>query len=137
MKEGWNDDSYFVVFDDDEARLMTESYGIAEYLPGYRIVALRGWDDFVVEDETGQRFTVPTVPLDAKYMAGFDGSDQWDNLESDDRVAGKIKWYIKPTIFGGDPSLGPNLTWVDPATHQQLVRFWNDAYREVLKATGA
>lgn len=53
------------------------------------------------------------------------------NLERDDRLAGKIKWYIKPVIFGGDPQIGDNLMWVSHEEHAQLVRWWNKYYRDL------
>jgi hypothetical protein len=64
-------------------------------------------------------------------MIRFDGSDQWEKLERDDRFIGKIKWYMQPIIFGGDPNAGSNMTWVDLPNHQKLVRWWNDKYREL------
>jgi hypothetical protein len=39
------------------------------------------------------------------------------NLERDDRFAGKIKWYVKSVIFGGDPQIGDNLMWVSHEEH--------------------
>jgi hypothetical protein len=54
MKEGWSNDSYFIVFDNYEVEQISEAYGIGDYIPGYRIVALKGWDDFVVEKVDGQ-----------------------------------------------------------------------------------
>lgn len=133
MKEGWNSDSYVIVFTDDEAASVTQAYGIEKYIPGHRIVAILGWDDFIVEDTGGQRFKVPTVPLDLKHRKLLTDGTNWDVLEPDDRYTGRIKWHIKPLIFGGDANIGPNMAWVDHPQHQQLVRFWNDKYREMLQ----
>lgn len=52
-------------------------------------------------------------------------------LEPDSRLAGKIKWYIKPLIFGGDPESEDNLTWLPHDQHIDLVTWWNAKYREV------
>jgi len=46
-------------------------------------------------------------------------------------VIGKIKWYIKPVLFGGEPELSDNIKWVELDQHAQLVRFWNQKYREI------
>ena len=53
------------------------------------------------------------------------------NLERDDRFEGKIKWYVKPVIFDGDPNIGDNLIWVGHEEHAKLVRWWNKFYRDV------
>ena len=135
MKEGWNSDSYLILFDQDEVNTITESYGIPTYLPGYKVVAIQGWDDFIVENTNGERFIVPTIPLTEKHLTPFHGSNGWTSLKSDLQRAGKIKWYITPIVFGGDPNQGPNLTWIDFSTHQQAVRYWNDLYRDISKST--
>jgi hypothetical protein len=131
MKEGWINDSYVIAFDSKESERMTGAYGIGDYLPGHTIVALVGWDDFVVRAEADQHFRVPTVPLDQKYFDNLDETFDLDSLVPDKRFTGKIKWYIQPIIFGGDPSSEENMTWVDIETHQKLVRWWNQKYREV------
>ena len=47
MREGWcNDDYWSLCEDETEAEHLTASYGLADYLPGYFIVGLKGWDDF-------------------------------------------------------------------------------------------
>jgi len=50
-------------------------------------------------------------------------------LNPDARFSGKIKWYVKPIVFGGDAGVGENLVWVSHEEHAQLVKFWNDKYR--------
>jgi hypothetical protein len=130
MKEGWNDHSYVIVFEGEEVRRATEGYGLAQFMPGYMVIGLIGWDDFIVEDKNNQRHTVPTVPLDLGNLSPFD-STLLHNLRSDPRFTGKIKWYIKPIIFGGDPNLGTNVTWIDLPSHQKAVQWWNEMYRDL------
>src|SRR5258708_8767845 len=108
----------------------TERYGIAESLPGHSIVGLRGWDDFIVRDSAGQMFAVPTVPLVARYLKPLDHLPD-ASLECDDSRAGRIKWYVKPLVFGGDPELGDNVIWVTHEDHISLVRWWNRLYATV------
>jgi hypothetical protein len=126
MNEGWANDEHFIVFNDEESREATLRYGLAERLPRYTIVGLRGWDDFVVRDSNGQLFSVPTVPLIPKYLEPFPG-DLPSHLTKDQR-AGTIKWYVKPIVFGGSAEIGENLTWITHAQHTELVRWWNHQY---------
>jgi hypothetical protein len=71
------------------------------------------------------------MPLSTAYIAPFQlpGVDQiWT---SDPQFRGKVKWYVKPLVFGGDPSSHENQTWIDHDQHAQLVRYWNDVYRSL------
>jgi len=131
MKEGWFGDDYVVVFTDNEILEAARRYDAAQYAPGFQIVGLIGWDDFVLRDSDGGLFRGPTVPLDTKRFSRL--SLPWDemNLQSDERLVGKVKWYTKPILFGGTPGLGENLVWVDHRTHSQLVKWWNAQYRSI------
>jgi hypothetical protein len=129
MTEGWRDEEYVVLFDKEEVAAASERYQIEQWLPGYQVMGLRGWDDFIVRDGHGGSFTVPTVPVDSQYLAPFGVPAPGVRLKADARYTGKIKWYIKPLVFGGDPQLAENVTWVDYEQHGQLVRWWNDQYR--------
>jgi hypothetical protein len=51
-------------------------------------------------------------------------------IASDSRFAGRIKWYIHPLVFGGDPNSGDNLWWATHDQHGELVVWWNVKYRE-------
>jgi len=93
MTEGWNRDDYVVLFSGRESHSATERYGIAALLPGYRIVGLRGWDDFIVQDEMGDTFKLPTVPYDHKELVPFQVPAS-DELVRDNRFAGKVKGYV-------------------------------------------
>lgn len=131
MTEGWFGDDYFVLFSDDEAVAASRRYGIGEALPGYMIIGLRGWDDFVVRDSAGCTYAVPTVPITSGSLERID-VPPGASLEPDDRFPGKIKWYTTPIVFGGTPEPGENLTWVDHDQHAALVVWWNAKYRELL-----
>jgi len=130
MIEGWYGDDYLVLFEAD-ARAIEKTYDLANYLPHHRLLGLKSWDDFIVEDKDGNRFTVPTIPLSPQHLKAYSLGDVRANLVPDERVHGKIKWYIKPLLFGGEPGLGNNVTWVELDQHAQLVRFWNQKYREI------
>ena len=129
MDEGWYEDEYLILFAEDEIPLASERYGVSSALPGFQVVGLRGWDDLIVRDSGGETFTVPAVPLDAKHLEPFSVPAAPVPLAKDSDKAGKIKWYVKPIAFGGDPSVGQNLMWVTHDQHAQLVRWWNDQYR--------
>ena len=126
MREGWfNNDYWSLCEDQKEADLLTAAYGLAEYLPGFFIIGLKGWDDFILADSTSQHFLVPTVPLERASLAPFRFPNESLRLESDERFTKKIKWYVKPIRFGGDPSAKDNMAWVSEDEHVQAVKYWN------------
>ncbi len=100
-------------------------------LPGYQILGLRGWDDFIVRDAAGYTYSIPAVVPDPRRLSPFARPSDQTDLRGDDRFAGRIKWYIKPLLFGGSPDLSENTTWVSHEEHVQLVRWWNGKYREL------
>jgi len=131
MTEGWFDENYWALCDDEkEAQQLTAMYGISDYLPDHLIVGLRGWDDFILCNRESQHFTIPTVPLDKQYLEPFDFPAWPMRLEADKKLAGKIKWYVTPVVFGGDPNAEDNMTWLAPEKHAEFVRWWNDLYRQ-------
>ena len=71
MVEGWQQNDYLILFDEEESSLASIRYGLAQALPGFNIVGLRGWDDFIVRDQDGNTFTVPTVPCDADGLKPY------------------------------------------------------------------
>jgi hypothetical protein len=103
------------------------AYAIDHFLPGHVLVGLRGWDEFIVIDESGSVFAVPTVPIDLRHATTFALPEQV-LLEPDARFDGKIKWYVKPLAFGGDAADETNLAWVTHEKHAELVRWWNEQY---------
>jgi hypothetical protein len=128
LQEGWHGDDYIILFNEPEMVQVSAGYGIAEFLSGHVIVGLRGWDDFIVRDERGSMFSIPTVPLEAMYLSPFSLPKE-PRLKADPRFSGRIKWYVKPLVFGGDPHLGENVIWISQEQHAQLVRWWNALYR--------
>ncbi|WP_238340624.1 hypothetical protein [Pseudomonas kairouanensis] len=71
MNEGWQHDDYFIVFAEDESKAAMKAYRFDHHLPGYTLLGLKGWDDFIVINSFGVMFTIPTLPLDASYAAPF------------------------------------------------------------------
>lgn len=130
MQEGWFGDDYFVLFSEDESLAASRRYGIDERLPGCVIVGLRGWDDFIIRDGTGGICTVPTVPISREHQQPI-RIPAATSLEPDVRLAGKVKWYITPIVFGGDPEAGENLVWISHDQHAELVLWWNARYEEI------
>jgi hypothetical protein len=68
--------------------------------------------------------------LDTKYLTPFEIPANVTLLK-DERFREKTKWYITPVVFGGDPQMGDNMTWVSHEQHAQLVRWWNEMYQSV------
>jgi hypothetical protein len=131
MQEGWHGDEYLILFDASEVPDASARYDIASSLPGYEVIGLRGWDDLIIRDAAGATFTVPTVPVISSELEPFQIPIDVARLAPDARFAGRIKWYTQPMVFGGDPEAEENLTWVDRDQHSQLVRWWNEKYREL------
>lgn len=134
MHEGWDGDDYLILFDESESPAASERYGLARFLPGFTILGLRGWDDFIVRDPSGAVFIVPAVPIDHEYLQPFQAPRNDIRLEPDPERSGKIKWYVQPLIFGGDPSVGENMTWISHDDHAEAVKWWNDKYRELYQS---
>ena len=132
MKEGWHNDEHFVLFESqEEARSATIRYGLPDYLPDFFIVGLKGWDDFILCDLRGDYFSVPTVPLSIEVVRPYAFPVETLKLTTDSRFENRIKWYIKPVVFGGDPTSKENMTWLSHDVHERAVRYWNDLYREL------
>ena len=128
MNEGWLNDEYLIIFSEAESTAASSKYKLSQYLSGYTLVGLRGWDDFIVINPTGAMCSFPTVPLDPTMTTPFSLPESLV-LQSDERFTGKIKWYLKPLIFGGDPQDKSNLVWVSLDQHAELVVWWNDQYK--------
>jgi hypothetical protein len=126
--EGWHSDDYLIIFAESEIDPAANRYGVSERLPGFQLLGLRSWDDFIVKDPNGWTFSIPTVPFDSKYLEPFTMPSGELNLQSDARFVGKIKWYLTPLVFGGDAKAKENCMWINHEQHAQLVRFWNDKY---------
>jgi hypothetical protein len=131
MKEGWLGDEYLILFEGSEIDAATERYAVAVALPGFELIGLRGWDDFIVRDQNHGIFSVPTVPFERTYLTPFQLPNGGPDLQPDDRFAGRIKWYVKPVKFGGDPDINDNLVWISHEEHAGLVRWWNGLYRSI------
>jgi hypothetical protein len=130
MREGWLGDEYIVLFEEQGAKLQ-QMYGLPDLLPSFKVIGLRSWDEFLVENATGELFAVPTVPLIAEHLESYRFEEPLDKLLSDEQVHGKIKWYVTPLIFGGDAAQGDNVTSITLAQHTELVQWWNKKYRDL------
>lgn len=132
MIQGWHNDDYLVLFEEQgEALKMADRYAIASSLPNYSLVGIRSWDDFILRDTKNQFFTIPTVPLDAQYIQPFALEIDLSKITADHRFANKIKWYVKPLVFGGDANAEGNITWITIDEHVEAVKWWNQLYRDL------
>jgi hypothetical protein len=132
MIQGWHHEDYFILCENQaEADHFTERYDISTYLPGHTFVGLKGWDDFIVLDASGHVYTVPTVPMASEELCAFALDIASATLRPDSNLSDKIKWYVQPIIFGGDPDEGQNMTWVTIDQHIDLVKWWNNKFREL------
>jgi hypothetical protein len=132
MKEGWHNDDYLVLFEGREAEQKGQEYGIDRLLPGHHLLGLIGWDDFLlVESSSQKQFRVPTVPIDSKKKKEWLHTVDMATLKPDARFHGRVKWYVKPIVFGGDPNPGENLTWISHEDHVKAVNYWNQLYSQI------
>lgn len=130
MIEGWHGDDYFVLFAPAEVLPASVRYGVNDYLPGFQVVGLVGWDDLIVRNAKNQTYRVPTVPLTPEYLRPLQVPAP-QSLEPDARFHGKVKWYVQPIVFGGSPDIGDNLVWLSHEDHARLVVWWNTKYFEL------
>ena len=129
MHEGWHNDDYLILFDHCEVEQKQQEYGFNQLLPGYRLLGLIGWDDFLVMEHASQKlFRIPTIPTSAERRKEWPHAVELAELKPDDRFHGKIKWYVHPIVFGGDPSSSENTTWISHSDHVHAVRYWNEMY---------
>jgi len=131
MTEGWCGDDHLILFDEAEVVAASERYAISQFLPGYQVIGLRSWDDFILRDSMGSTYIVPTVPAIAEYLSPYTLPTGGSTISPDDRFLEKIKWYVTPIVFGGDPNLGKNVIWVTHGQHAEIVRWWNNLYRSL------
>ena len=139
MIEGWQNDVYLILFEgEDEIGRMTKLYGVQQFLPGFTVVGLRGWDDFIVADAQGRLFLVPTTPPDPNYLEPLPFRIDAASIKPDERFTKKVKWYITPLRFGGDPGAKDNTAWITIEQHAELVRWWSKLHLDITakKATG-
>ncbi len=133
MIEGWHNNDYLVLREDEEEALrLTEAYGIRQHLPDCTFVGLTGWDDFILIDAKGKYFKSPTVPVDQKYLEPIDYAVDATAIKPDQRFTKKVKWYVKPIVFGGDPRAKENVVWLSLDQHAEVVRWWNKLYRDTI-----
>ena len=89
MNEGWVGEDYLILFDEAEVASASDRYAISQLLPGYQVLGLRGWDDFILRDSAGLPYSVPTVPADPKYLSPFPVPEVGASLIPDPRFSGR------------------------------------------------
>ena len=136
MREGWHGDEYLVLFDESEVAAASTRYEISQFLPGFKVLGLLSWDDFIVQNPASQVYSIPTVPLDVHDLSLFSLPATQAALQPDPRFEQKIKWYVKPIVFGGDAGSEENIIWVSHEEHAELVKWWNGKYRSMEAGQG-
>ena len=132
MKEGWHNDDYLILFEGGEIEQKEQEYRLDHLLPDHRLLGLIGWDDFLVMESASQKlYRIPIIPISSQHRKEWPHSVDSTALKPDERFQGKVKWYVKPIVFGGDPNPGENMTWISHGDHVQAVKYWNDMYSHV------
>tara|TARA_B100000941_G_scaffold76825_1_gene52385 strand:- start:162 stop:578 length:417 start_codon:yes stop_codon:yes gene_type:complete len=135
MKEGWHENTYLILFEAEEIRQRGLDYKIEQHLPGHSLLGMCSWDNFIVrEDASGKLFLVPTLPIKPENLVPWlDKLPDSESLEHDDEVFKKVKWYLDPVIFGGNPEPGDNMVWITHKDHVDAVNYWNHIYDNTVK----
>ena len=131
MIEGWYGRDHLILFNEDEIASASDRYAVSQFFPNYKLIGLRGWHDFILQRSNGATYCVPTVPAVAEQLLAYALPSSGTTLRLDHCFQGKIKWYVKPVVFGGDPQSQANIIWVSHDQHAQLVKYWNDLYRSL------
>jgi hypothetical protein len=95
MTEGWYGDDHLILFNEAEVSSASDRYAISQFLPGYRVIGLRGWDDFILQDSRGSTYSVTTVPAVAEYLSPYTLPPAGSSLSPDDRFQARIKLVRK------------------------------------------
>jgi hypothetical protein len=69
--------------------------------------------------------------MDSGFLSRYVLPEAESSMVPDERFLGKIKWYLQPIVFGGDPNIGMNVISVNHDEHAQAVTWRNDLYRSV------
>ena len=131
MIQGWHDEDYLNLFDPTESQQMKRLYALDSSFGDFQIVGLIGWDDFILCDGHGNLFRVPTVPAVVEDMKLLGFEIDPSKVVPDARFTDRVKWYVQPVVFGGDPEQEDNMTWITLDQHAELVRWWNAKYIEM------
>jgi hypothetical protein len=135
MREGWHNGDYLVLFDD--VAQANARYEAQSFLPGFDLVGLHNWEEFIVRGPSGSVHLVPTVPLAAEHLHRYVLRVTDAALVCDPTLSGRYRWRLKPVAFGGDPSAPDNVALVTPEQHGELVRWWNAQFCALQSRTGA
>ena len=125
MTEGWLNFDYVILFSLSERIVYSRKYKIGNFLPGFTLAGIYDWNYFLVTDFEGKMYSLPSLPLDIKSIKEFSLPEKY-TLETDQRYLGKVRWYLKPEIAGGNPKDGKNLVWISLELHADLVAWWNE-----------
>lgn len=85
VRQGWYGDVYLILFDDSEASAASDRYAISQVLPGLKVIGLREWHYFILQDSDGATFSVPRVPAIPAHLSPFALPPAGSTLAPDDR----------------------------------------------------
>ena len=126
MITGWHGDYYLTLFDEQiEAAEMARRYGISDRLPGYSLIGLRSWDDFILLSRAHEQKIVPTVPLIPELLGPWDAKIDLASICPEPSIGQKVKWHVTTLVFGGAPEDPANTAWLSIDQHAESVNWWN------------
>ena len=86
-----------LIFDEQDVARASEQSGIGRYLPGFVIIGLSAWDDFLVRDVHQSLFVVPTLPMAERYLRPVAAPVGREQLERDARYAERSNGGSSPS----------------------------------------
>jgi hypothetical protein len=106
VSQGWFGDDYLILFTDSESSLAADSYGISQVFPGFKVIGLRGWDDFILQDAKGSTYSVPTVPAIPMHLLPYALPVAGSTLVPDDRYHNKNQMVRQASGVRGRSAVG-------------------------------
>jgi hypothetical protein len=87
--EGWYGNDHLILFDEAEIASASDRYAVSQFLPGYKVIGLRGWDNFILQDSTEATYCAPTIPAVADHISRYALPSRGTKLSPDIRFQGK------------------------------------------------
>lgn len=136
QREGWIGDEYVRIYAEVERSRIGKLYDFATFLPGYEVWGSWGLDALCLAPDN-RLYSVDWIPLEESFrkeryasIATFeDDIARLQETSSAYEHFRKEVHFVKPIVFGGDPSETPMM--LDQASHAEVCRFWNATYRRL------
>jgi len=146
--EGFIGKAYLRFYSADGILEVNQAYAVAEYLPGFLLIASNTIGDaicFRPPFMEGRVVQVPFIPLRLDYAERVEssfsdfiarlaasrvGARSLSTSDINPAVIGKEIFQRHPIVLGGSPTDPNNRDLVSVEEHPELVRYWNNVFRQ-------